>query len=1101
MGRRAADLTTPVPVLGVPALVGVRGWRTTGGDRSAGALLLQSWGPQCSVGVQTSPGISRPPTVQQLTDTLPTPSDSITQTSNSYITTETEYREILLLTRSDKEKRAILKQKNGESKTKKEVTFKALGGEASKDVTCTHKNRSGTYCFARAIKTNPKFAGSTTNAKPRYTNGSVVDSEAIGGISVHSDEAEPGKATMSRGRDQTRLEGHYAEQAGKSLMLPAVRPLGTQKKICGNCGGRQYLTTGVATSRENGPAVNACLGEKPVKSTLSMPHIGNSHNENSDSAISRDHRASITVNPHQVHLSEDSKSRKTPHPACPVHSRAHVVTLTNSATESTPTQPSTMIQAKTVTVTKATIETRQDDPRAKSSPNLSSLDRKTQQPIMTPQLATATKSNNPQSHTYPKPVKMSEHNSVQPQNVCVSVHAAPLSPPLCSYTTAAEHIKTSVTNTHQTSTAFNSVAKSTESLLTDANATQKAPPVAHTIRVNLAGNSNNSLRVAPKCSTLSRAVSASDPFHKPEAAARRPPPRPPRTSSDPGHKPQEKSSLNVDNKSSGKSSLSDISTDAPRTSSPHPSLRTVVPQPQSSKSDQIMLTSTKHKTVSVEIHLIRPSSSKSEPALHVSTASPNATKHRDSKARLASRAAATSKSTCNSPLFKNKTLRNSSISLKSSPPTASASSSALTENQSRVCLSGMSSLQSADATKQGKELGHHTNQQGQDRKTQISNEPASSGIVANQEMIAKTTLFVIPGMLRVPISQTRAVDPRNPKSDIVPNTESYADKNKFNGNLINELAVHESKELENSDLSQVSSLLNNISLMKSSSSCLQGCINTEQQRLAHYQGCTTTEQEGHCGACPPVKKAQETDLKTEKFALGMSVRRANIQLNSNAEKQKHPHKSTPPVIAQINLALENAHVHPTIKSSVHQNSDTSLPPAHAHPELSFTAPASATSKGELCSHKGPECDPILPASTMHSTSPARLHTCKAEAIIRPDSKFSPAPSRPCPEDTRLAHSHPAEAAVLLPPSPQCCKSAALQQRLETVEASLAANKDRITTLLNIIHDLETCHTPTSGDATILGRTSKTAPPARRLLVLCTVWSMTSGSRRGASWRS
>ncbi|XP_034538812.1 inhibitory synaptic factor 2A-like [Notolabrus celidotus] len=99
---------------------------------------------------------------------------------------------------------------------------------------------------------------------------------------------------------------------------------------------------------------------------------------------------------------------------------------------------------------------------------------------------------------------------------------------------------------------------------------------------------------------------------------------------------------------------------------------------------------------------------------------------------------------------------------------------------------------------------------------------------------------------------------------------------------------------------------------------------------------------------------------------------------------------------------------------------------------------------------------------MHSASPPRLQTCKAEAIIRPDSNFSPTPFRSCPEDPRLAHSHPVGAALLLPPSPQCCKSAALQQRLETVEASLAANKDRITTLLNIIHDLETCHTPTSG---------------------------------------
>ncbi|XP_044227080.1 INSYN2B protein-like [Thunnus albacares] len=99
---------------------------------------------------------------------------------------------------------------------------------------------------------------------------------------------------------------------------------------------------------------------------------------------------------------------------------------------------------------------------------------------------------------------------------------------------------------------------------------------------------------------------------------------------------------------------------------------------------------------------------------------------------------------------------------------------------------------------------------------------------------------------------------------------------------------------------------------------------------------------------------------------------------------------------------------------------------------------------------------------MHLASVPRLQPGEAEAIVKPDSKFSPAPPQPCPEDTSLAHSHPADAALLLPPSPQCCKSAALQQRLETVEASLAANKDRITTLLNIIHDLEACHTPTSG---------------------------------------
>ncbi|AWP00325.1 putative protein FAM196B-like [Scophthalmus maximus] len=99
---------------------------------------------------------------------------------------------------------------------------------------------------------------------------------------------------------------------------------------------------------------------------------------------------------------------------------------------------------------------------------------------------------------------------------------------------------------------------------------------------------------------------------------------------------------------------------------------------------------------------------------------------------------------------------------------------------------------------------------------------------------------------------------------------------------------------------------------------------------------------------------------------------------------------------------------------------------------------------------------------MHLVYHPHLQSCEAEALARADSKLSPAPPKPCPADSSLAHSHPVDAAMLLPPSQRCCKSAALQQKLETVEASLAANKDRITTLLKIIHDLETCHTPIIG---------------------------------------
>lgn len=1121
MGRRAADLTTPVPVLGVPALVGVRGWRTTGGDRTGGALL-QTWGPQCSVGVQTSPGISRPPTQHsvQLTDTLSTASDNITQTPNSYITKETEHKEILLLTKSDKEKRAILKQKSGESKTKKEVTFKALGGEASKDVTCSQWNSSGTYCYARAIKTNPHFAGNVTSVRPklksaaRYTNGSVVDSEAIGGISVDNDEAEPVKSAASRERNQTRPQGHDAEQAGKTQPLSTARPFSVPQKICSHCGGRQSVTTGVVTLGEKSSTANACLGEKVLTSLstnthFQMPHTGKtlqpSHHETSESITHRDKRTHITVNPQLLYLSEELKYRKTPHPACPVHSKSNLVTLsqTHAACDATSTQPTTILHAKTITVTKATIETRQDDCSTKSFliPSPDGKNRRPTSLTLAPQMATATKPNNPHSHTYPKTLKVPQRNSTQhnvPQNVCVSVHATPentLSPPAHSYTTAAGPENTSITNTHKTTTTVSTALTSTESIPAKVAYAQHETLHSRRIaRVNIATSTSNSPQKTLKCPTVSLAANALHPIHKLEATAQPTPAGPPCTSPNSGCYPQEKLSSNTDIKPQGKASFDTVvnSTGLPtfastlHTTTPHPPLSTVVPQStlnHSSNSDQMTCTSTKHTSAATQIHLIQPNHSKSEPALHVSTASlnatPNATKPLDSRARLLSSAAPSIASKRSGTLYKNIALRNSSINLRNSPSAAATSSSALTENQRNVRVSGPTSLQSADTTQHSRDLSCkealHTNQPGDtqatDSRTQTSNGTGSGGAIPNQESNATATPVALSELLNVSKHQKRGCDVSNPKSTIIPNTESCADKNKFSGNLINELVVYESKHHANSNLSQVTSLQNYISLIKSSSSCLQGYINTKQQRLAHYQGYTGTEHEGQCAACPPVKTAQETNSNTERFAMGISVRRANIKLKSTTDKQTHPNNPTACAITPSNSepiisSQENtsAHVDPLTKTSVHQNSDSdtsSLPQAHTSPELSFTAPAPSNSKGELCTHTGPECSSILPSSTMHLASLPHLQSCEAEAIVRPDSEFSPAPPQSCPEDTSLAHSHPADAALLLPPSPQCCKSAALQQRLETVEASLAANKDRITTLLNIIHDLETCHTPTS----------------------------------------
>lgn len=1109
MGRRAADLTTPVPVLGVPALVGVRGWRTTAGDRTRGALL-QTWGPQCSVSVQTSPGISRPPTQHsvQLTGTLSTPSDNITQTPNSYITKETEYKEILLLTNSDKEKRAILKQKSGESKAKKEVTFKALGGEASKDVTCSQKNSNGTYCYAKAIKTNPHFAGNVTSVKPklksaRYTNGSVVDSEAIGGISIDNCEAEPVKSSTSRGRNQTRLQGHHAEKSGKTLLLSAARPFGVPPKICNHCGGRQSVTTGVIALGEKSSTADACLGEKGITSLLTTTHfqmpqieenLKPSHLEISESITNRDKIMHITDNPQLLYLSEELKHRKTPHPACPVHSRSNLVPLlqTHAASDATSTQPSTILHAKTITVTKATIETRQHDSGTKSFTK-PSQDGKIPRPTsltLTPQMATATKPNNPHSHTYPKLVQIPQHNSTQynvPQSVCVSVHATPentLLPPPSLYTTAAGPGNISITNAHKRITTLNTKLMSTESIPAKvANAQHETQSSMYVARVNTATKTTNSTQMTLKCSTVSLAANALDPSHKLETTTQPAPASRPCTPPEQAHKTREKPFSDIECKPTGKASFIDTGfpTLASTPHTPHPPLGTVVRQTtlcHNSNSDQIMHASTKDACVAVRNRPIQPKYSSSEPTLHVSSASRNATHNAtnplDSKAGLLSGVAPNSTSTRRSILYKNIALRNSSVNLKNSPPTATASSSTLTENQRNVCVSGTSSLQSADTTRHSSELSRDdTNQPGHTRarssRTQTNNGSGLCSAVSDENN-STTTPAALSELLNVSKHHNRDGDASNPKSVIIPNNESYTDKNKFNGNLINELVAYESKHHENSNLSQVTSLQNYISLIKSSSSCLQGCVNTEQQRLAHYQGYTETAHEGDCATCPTVKTGQERDSNTEKFAVGLSVRHANIKLKSSDDKQTLPNNPTPfdktksePIISSLKDI--GAHVNRISESFVHQNSDSDtslLPQAHTGPELSFTPPPPLNSKGELCANTGPECNSALPPSTMHLASLPRLHSCEAEAIVRPDSKSGPARSQSCPEDTSLAHSHPADAALLLPPSPQCCKSATLQQRLETVEASLAANKDRITTLLNIIHDLETCHTPNSG---------------------------------------
>ncbi|KAF7206064.1 uncharacterized protein [Nothobranchius furzeri] len=976
MGRRAADPATPVPVLGVPASVG--GWKTTGGDR--GGVPLQTWG-QCSVGIQTSPGISRPPA--QLPNT---PSDNITQTSNSGIAKETEVTSPL--TKNNNEKGAILRHKSGETKIKKEVTFKALGGDTSKE--------GGIYGYATAIRTNPLIAGSVTGSRTklknasRYMNGSVVDSEAIGGISVVNDEAEA----------ESDLRLQKTDQSGKTVPLSVGQALAAPQKMCNLCGGRKSTQS-----------KNTHLPEKPSEPGLTSVSTSRQLQVSHMSAklqqeqliyqSTTDKEAQIAGNPRMFYLNEELRYRNIPHPACPVHSRGKIMTLSHphGASDEKSIQPATSPQANATAVAKATKEP---------------LPETQQNTILnwTPQM-----SKSPLSH--PKLLKTAHLRSVHdniPQDICVSVHATPnnvQSSP--AYTVAMRSGTTSCTK----NPTFNP-----EVMPSDCNLNTEQEK-----QISNQTNATNSLQMAPKCITLTNRVFKSDhPAHHAPAI-------PPhmllssRVSSTPG----EGASTDAEIRQAHFLAF----TKTPHTAEPHSS-DAGSQNTLNHKADPDQITSTKHKSVALQSHSTHPQSSTSEPNINMSASSLHKASHASKP--LDSRAELPAAFTVMYPdaLHKNVACRNIKVCLEK---TAGSLLSPLTEKQNNVTISSTSSLQLASIKKvfgcneaPDSSRAHHT--QAANTRNQESNEPTALDVTPNQESSSRTT------------SECQSV------------SENLKKSNKQSTFTPSELLINESKDHEKSIRSRGCNTQNYVSIIKSSSSCLQGCLNTEQQRFTGYQGYTETKDEGRCATSPPVN----TDSNTQQFPQGATASHAHSQLKPNADRQTSYISPSVPTQTNCEPIVSNAQMRPITSSPAFQNFNLDIAlqkQTHTSPECSVRVPASFSSEGELGANRGLECESTLPSFTMLLVSSPQIRSSEVEANRKLDSKCNPCDSELFSVDRRLAHSHPAKAAPALPSSPQPCRSEALEQRLKAVEASLAANKDRIATLLNIIHDLERVSTPSS----------------------------------------
>ncbi|KAI1898616.1 hypothetical protein AGOR_G00074220 [Albula goreensis] len=235
MGRRAADTTNPVPELGIP-LTGGRSWKTGGNDKASG-VSSQKWGPLCNVGVQTSPQLRALVSLKRRKQ--PGQSDCSTSLQG-------------------------VQQDDGKTNSEKsqgshKVTEKGMSSDTTttvtKDISLNTANSisqdagSGVYCHVKVIKSNPNQAGSGNNCQAkgkrnsRYTNGSVVAPEVVGGVCSEGTEGTESAQDISVSEKRMSLRQQacmrVGGRSGSVESHPSPQTCRMAPRICTHCGRRQ----------------------------------------------------------------------------------------------------------------------------------------------------------------------------------------------------------------------------------------------------------------------------------------------------------------------------------------------------------------------------------------------------------------------------------------------------------------------------------------------------------------------------------------------------------------------------------------------------------------------------------------------------------------------------------------------------------------------------------------------------------------------------------------------------------------------------------------------------------------------------------------------
>lgn len=324
-----ADPTNPVPALGVP-LAGGR------------------WGPLCSVGVQTSPRLR----------TLPSIKRRGSQPTNAQLTMATDKTttaEIGGGIRSDSKSLPVSKETSQNEINS--LTQDDMGSQGS---------GSGVYCQIKTIQTNAKDMKGKRTA--RYTNGSVVASDVVGGVCTEATEGK--EPTQERRRVQSlRGEGHRSVLKTGSVCTtvhatpprPCRVVTTSPPQLCGTCGRRRSQIT-PCTGACRRRAVNQITASQTLPNPPRKPSVARtqsrkdsaapnsqSYTKNTDTANAQQHASAKTTQipqlSHTIPKTHSSHSNHTAHTqnktkASKQQTRPHSADFTHykdSATQTTDT--------------------------------------------------------------------------------------------------------------------------------------------------------------------------------------------------------------------------------------------------------------------------------------------------------------------------------------------------------------------------------------------------------------------------------------------------------------------------------------------------------------------------------------------------------------------------------------------------------------------------------------------------------------------------------------------------------------------------------------------------------------------------------------------